>query len=143
MQADGIDVLADILSDYNRPEPELSEAVAVLAQITAPWIEDNHKVEGLAENIGTLIKTITHFLEKTKCCQNLLLCAAALANLTYMNLNTVAPLIQHNTLGKLLTALRNRGPKASVFLMVKYFLLKLEYNMINIYFLGANSDINR
>lgn len=113
-----MDVLADILSDYNRPEPELSEATSVLAQITAPWIEDNHKVQGLAENIGSLIESITNFLEKTQCCQNLLLCAAALANLTYMNLNTIEALIKHHTLGKLLTAVRSRGPKASVFLKV-------------------------
>lgn len=58
-QADGVEVLVEILSDSERPEPELSEATAVLAQITAPWIEDNHNVKGLSENAGSLITAIT------------------------------------------------------------------------------------
>lgn len=84
-RASGLQTIIDTLCDYSRPEPERSEAVALLAQITAPWIEDNHVVNGLEDYDKKLVKAITNFIYNTKCCQNLLLCAAALANLTTMN----------------------------------------------------------
>lgn len=40
----GVQIIADTLEEDSRPEPERSEAVALLAQVTAPWLEDNHSV---------------------------------------------------------------------------------------------------
>lgn len=43
----GIQIITDTLEDNSKPEPERSEAVALLAQVTAPWLEDNHSVRFL------------------------------------------------------------------------------------------------
>jgi hypothetical protein len=48
-----------MLSEETRPEPEASEAAAVLAQITAPWVEDNHTVHGLSEQLSSLVHSLT------------------------------------------------------------------------------------
>lgn len=52
----------------------------------------------------------------TASCETLLLSAAALANLTFMEPRTVWPLLEEGTAGKLLQAVKRRGPKVSVFL---------------------------
>lgn len=52
----------------------------------------------------------------TASCETLLLSAAALANLTFMEPRTVWPLLEQGTAGKLLQAVKRRGPKVSVFL---------------------------
>lgn len=51
--------MSDILADKKRSEAELSEAVAVLAQITAPWIKDNHSLQSLSQFLGDLVKSLT------------------------------------------------------------------------------------
>jgi hypothetical protein len=48
-----------MLSEETRPEPEASEAAAVLAQITAPWVEDNNTVHGLSEQLSSLVHSLT------------------------------------------------------------------------------------
>lgn len=40
-------------------ERELADAVSVLAQITAPWIEDNHVVIKLKEYQDALVSSLT------------------------------------------------------------------------------------
>jgi hypothetical protein len=46
----------------------------------------------------------------------LLLCAAALANISWAEPRSVWPLVQFSSVGVLLTAVRRQGPKACVFL---------------------------
>lgn len=116
-KAQGVEMITEILSDESRPEPERSEAVALLAQITAPWIEDNHNVKRLEELSKKLIKYLTKFAKKTNCCQNLLLCAAALANLTTMCPTSVRYVLKNNTTKNLLDAVKRRGPRTSVYLL--------------------------
>lgn len=89
VRSQGLYLIVDTLADHERPEPERSEAIALLAQITAPWIEDNHCIGGLAELNQKLIKSLAHFASNTKCCQNLLLCSAAVANLTTMDTSCI------------------------------------------------------
>jgi hypothetical protein len=48
-----------MLSEETRPEPEVSEAAAVLAHITAPWVDDNHTVHGLSEQLSSLVHSLT------------------------------------------------------------------------------------
>lgn len=116
-KAAGVQLIADTLEDQSRPEPELSESVALLAQITAPWIEDGYKLRGLGEEGRKLVKALTKFASSTKCCQNLLLCAAALANLTSMNTRCVKYVLLQNTVRALFEAVRRRGSNASVYLL--------------------------
>jgi hypothetical protein len=59
LQAGGVEIISEILSEEARPEPEVSEAAAVLAQITAPWVEDNHTVHGLSEQLSSLVHSLT------------------------------------------------------------------------------------
>lgn len=46
-------------------EDEKSEAAGVLAQITSPWIEDNHHVEGLSQHLNKIIFTLTEMCKGT------------------------------------------------------------------------------
>ncbi|PSN45369.1 hypothetical protein C0J52_07538 [Blattella germanica] len=55
-------------------------------------------------------------VSNTASSETLLLAAAALANLTFMEPRTVWPLLEYETAGKLLQAVKKRGPKVSVFL---------------------------
>ncbi|KAJ9578976.1 hypothetical protein L9F63_024915, partial [Diploptera punctata] len=115
-QAGGVEILSETLAEVTRPEPEISEAAAVLAQITAPWVEDNHSVQGLSEQLPSLVNSLTRLASSTASCETLLLAAAALANLTFMEPRAVWPLLEHCTAGKLLQAVKKKGPKVSVFL---------------------------
>lgn len=124
MQAGGLEIIADILADESRTEPELSEAAAVLAQITAPWVQDNHSIEGLGGYLSSLVTSLTRkygrrqklnfstvksthrmiigIVKEYKSSETLLLSAAALANLTFMEPRTVWPLLENQTAGILL-----------------------------------------
>ncbi|XP_030747717.1 protein inscuteable homolog isoform X2 [Sitophilus oryzae] len=113
----GVQIIADTLEEDSRPEPERSEAVALLAQVTAPWLEDNHSVQGLQDYSKKLVQSLTKFAADTKCCQNLLLCAAALANLSSMDAKCIKFLVQFRTAPVLLSAVKNRGPMVSVYLL--------------------------
>ncbi|XP_067000307.2 protein inscuteable homolog [Anabrus simplex] len=115
-QAGGVEILAEVLSDEERPEPEVSEAAAVLAQITAPWVEDNQGVKGLAEQMPVLVRSLTRLSNTTSSDETLLLAAAALANITFMEPRAVWPLLENGTAGILLQGVKRHGPTASVFL---------------------------
>lgn len=113
----GVQLIAETLGDDARPEPERAEAIALLAQITAPWIEDNHTIRGLQDHAKSLVKSLTRFLHNTRCCQNLLLCAAALANLTAMDTKSIKYILHQNTVKIALETTRRRGPLASIYLL--------------------------
>ncbi|XP_050303501.1 protein inscuteable homolog isoform X2 [Anthonomus grandis grandis] len=112
----GVQIVSDTLEQDQKPEPERSEAVALLAQVTAPWLEDNHSIKGLQDYSASLCLSLTKFCASTKCCQNLLLCAAALANLSSINQTCIPDLVRYETAPVLLTAVKQRGPMASVYL---------------------------
>ncbi|CAG9815714.1 unnamed protein product [Phaedon cochleariae] len=113
----GVQIVADTLEEQSRPEPERSEAVALLAQVTAPWLEDNHSVKGLQDYSRKLVRSLTKFVASTQCCQNLLLCAAALANLSTMDGKAIKFMVHSNTTRVLLDAVKARGPRASIYLL--------------------------
>lgn len=117
-KASGIQLISEILSDQSRPEPELSESVALLAQITAPWIDGNHQnLQNLQSEGKQLVEYLTKFLSTTKCCQNLLLCTAALANITSMNPRCIKYILQLGTVKYLFDAVQRRGPHGSIYLL--------------------------
>ena len=58
-----MEILSDILSECGRPEPELSEAAAVLVQITATWLPFEARINSIEEKlIASLITSITRKL---------------------------------------------------------------------------------
>ena len=97
--------------------------MALLAQITAPWIEDNHSIRGLQDHASVLVKALTHFLRTTKCCQNILLCTAALANLTAMDAKCIKYAMHENSVKILLDRVKSRGPLTSVYLLEQVAML--------------------
>lgn len=117
---EGIDILKDILTNdrSGKYEPELREAVSVLTQITAPWHEIMRCLNGLKENLESLIECITNLLEKTFCCQTLLLCTACLNNIAQMESTAVYSIMSNETIFKIKIATIQRGPDASIFLYV-------------------------
>ncbi|XP_050084445.1 uncharacterized protein LOC126570594 [Anopheles aquasalis] len=142
-RADGLEILRDIMvteqrkparrqSQYQQPdqersEPELREAVSVLTQITAPWHGEDHRLEGLKQHVHSIVEAITEIIEKTTCCQTLLLCAACLNNMTRIEPTAVYSLMSQDTVSKLKAATELRGPGASIFLYEQF--TAMLYNM--------------
>ncbi|XP_058448027.1 uncharacterized protein LOC131428254 isoform X2 [Malaya genurostris] len=129
-KADGVEVLRDILADQRsneRGDPELREAVSVLTQITAPWHGEEHRIDGLRQHVHAIVEAVTEIVERTTCCQTLLLCSACLNNLTRIEATAVYSLMSHETPGKLKVAAEKRGPGASVFLFEQ--ITSMLYNM--------------
>lgn len=59
VQAGGVEVVAEVLCDEASPEEERSEAAGVLAQVTSPWVEDNHRLAGLHDNMDAIVAALT------------------------------------------------------------------------------------
>ncbi|KAG8261869.1 protein inscuteable homolog isoform X2 [Homalodisca vitripennis] len=116
-QGGGVEIISDIIADEKRPETEVTEAVSVLAQVTAPWVEDNHSVQGLTEQLTVLVAALTRLVNNTTSSPTLLLTAAALCHLSLLEPQCVWKLLECTTAGTLLLAVRRQGPQASVFLM--------------------------
>ncbi|XP_026474548.1 uncharacterized protein LOC113378231 [Ctenocephalides felis] len=144
-QAGGVSVLQDILEDKRCAEPERREACAVLTQITGPWVTNETEInkdknnkhqnwdwrQELNKHKTQLVRALTDLLSETKCCQTLLLCAAALANASLPRMSTFndnTQVMSPNSVAvteslawceaatELLKAVKRRGPGCSVFL---------------------------
>ncbi|KAI5732661.1 hypothetical protein M8J76_002893 [Diaphorina citri] len=115
-KCNGIEILADILADESRDETVLSEAISVLAQVTAPWLDTNQSVADLHRHVDTFVAALTRLMRKQLNSETLLLISAALANLSFMEPKAVWSMTQHNSIGILLTAVRKLATRASVFL---------------------------
>lgn len=129
-KADGVEILRDILADQKsneRSEPEFREAVSVLTQITAPWHGEDHRIDGLRQHVHAIVEAVTEIVDKTTCCQTLLLCSACLNNLARIEATAVYSLMSHETAGKLKAATLRRGPGASIFLFEQ--ITSMLYNM--------------
>ncbi|XP_026681611.1 uncharacterized protein LOC113468701 [Diaphorina citri] len=61
-KCNGIEILADILADESRDETVLSEAISVLAQVTAPWLDTNQSVADLHRHVDTFVAALTRLV---------------------------------------------------------------------------------
>uniref|UniRef100_A0A1A9ZNN2 Protein inscuteable homologue C-terminal domain-containing protein n=1 Tax=Glossina pallidipes TaxID=7398 RepID=A0A1A9ZNN2_GLOPL len=113
----GIEILRDILqvtgslkkpNEVKRGDTERREAVSLLTQITAPWHGPEHKVVGLKDSLESIVEGLTQLLVFTDCPQTLLLCAAALNNLSRMELTAHYSVMSHETISKLIEMVRKR-----------------------------------
>jgi hypothetical protein len=96
-----VDTIASLLNNGQSLE-ERVEAAGVLAQVTSPWITDNHKVDGLTKHVPSLVSTLTS-LAGLQCGDDaLLLVTAALANLSFMEISSLKSMRQLSTVKKLL-----------------------------------------
>jgi hypothetical protein len=54
-----MEVIVEVLCDEGGAEDERSEAAAVLAQITSPWVDQNHGIVSLARHVAPLVTALT------------------------------------------------------------------------------------
>uniref|UniRef100_A0A1B0B216 Protein inscuteable homologue C-terminal domain-containing protein n=1 Tax=Glossina palpalis gambiensis TaxID=67801 RepID=A0A1B0B216_9MUSC len=137
----GIEILRDILqavgslkkpNEIKRGDTERREAVSLLTQITAPWHGPEHKVVGLKDSLESIVEGLTQLLVFTDCPQTLLLCAAALNNLSRMEITAHYSVMSHETISKLIEMVRKRTDQEedegiSVFLYEQ--IVSMLYNM--------------
>lgn len=105
-KAGGVEVVAEVLCDEASPEEERSEAAGVLAQVTSPWVEDNHRLAGLHDNMDAIVAALTGLARCTETPETFLLASAALANLTFLDSDFVDAMVAAGTARVLLRAAR-------------------------------------
>ncbi|XP_064547043.1 uncharacterized protein insc [Drosophila montana] len=116
----GIEIVRDILQpgggSQERGAIERREAVSLLAQITASWHGPEHRVAGLRDCAETLVAGLADLLQPDCCEQTLLLCAAALNNLSRMEVTSHYSIMSNEAIFKLISTLEHQGSGISVFL---------------------------
>ena len=58
-QADGLQVINQLLCSRGSLIEDRIEAAGVLAQITSPWISDNHKIQNLDHFVYNMVNALT------------------------------------------------------------------------------------
>jgi len=117
----GIEIVRDILqveSAGERGAIERREAVSLLAQITAAWHGPEHRVPGLRDCSESLVAGLAALLQPECCTQTLLLCAAALNNLSRMEATSHYSIMSNEAIFRLIDTLEHQSCGTSVFLYV-------------------------
>ncbi|XP_022233440.2 uncharacterized protein LOC111081637 [Drosophila obscura] len=115
----GIEILRDILqveAAGERGAIERREAVSLLAQITAAWHGPEHRVPGLRDCAESLVAGLADLLQPDCCAQTLLLCAAALNNLSRMEVTSHYSIMSNEAIFRLIATLEHQSCGISVFL---------------------------
>ncbi|XP_037955172.1 uncharacterized protein LOC119685056 [Teleopsis dalmanni] len=123
----GIEILRDILHVQYESEHEVSidvrhgdierrEAVSLLTQITAPWHGTEHCVDGLKDCVETIVEGLTQLIANTSCIQTLLLCAAALNNLSRIEITSHYSIMSNEAIFKLIETVQKLDDGVSIFL---------------------------
>ena len=110
----GPEILIDLLAAEMTPEMEKMEATALIVQITAPWT-NALGLSHLEPFARDLVNFLTSLAERTTCGQTLLLVAAALNNLADSR-KFLLPILQHDSVRKLLTCVK-KSAGGNVWLM--------------------------
>ncbi|XP_023174792.2 uncharacterized protein LOC111602091 [Drosophila hydei] len=116
----GIEIVRDILqvgqSPLERGAIERREAVSLLTQITASWHGPEHRVSGLRDCAESLVAGLAALLQPDCCAQTLLLCAAALNNLSRMEVTSHYSIMSNEAIFRLISTLEHQSSGISVFL---------------------------
>ncbi|XP_067631377.1 uncharacterized protein insc [Eurosta solidaginis] len=120
----GVEIVRDIVQapgkerkcDLKRGDIERREAVSLLTQITAAWHGTEHRVEGLRDCAEIIVEGLTQLLTGTVCAQTLLLCAAALNNLSRIEVTSHYSIMSNETIFKLIEVVQAHEEEASIFL---------------------------
>ena len=110
----GIQTITDILVNPKTSLTVKVEAAGVLAQITSPWISDNHSIAGLKEQVPHIVEQLTKLAGIKAGDDTFLLVSAALANLTFMEAGAVVAMQNHGT-GRALMKVVSESPYTSLF----------------------------
>lgn len=125
-RADGAWIIKDMLVQSKRAdpvgflkqEPITRETLSVLTQVTAPWHQLSHHIDGIRDNIESFVECITAIVAQTNCCQTLLLSIAALNNLTVVEPTAVYSMMSHNTIFVLKRKMETCSSASSIFIYV-------------------------
>ena len=115
-QCCGIQTISSILVSSRTSLTVKVEAAGVLAQITSPWIADNHSIAGLKEQVPNIVEQLTKLTRIKAGDDTFLLVSAALANLTFMETMAVLSMQRHKT-AKCLMKVVTDSPYTSLFAM--------------------------
>ena len=110
----GIQTITDILVNPRTSLTVKVEAAGVLAQITSPWISDNHSIAGLKEQVPHIVEQLTKLARIKAGDDTFLLVSAALANLTFMEAGAVTAMQQYGTARALMKVV-SESPFTSLF----------------------------
>jgi hypothetical protein len=105
--AGGVNLICFLLTSATSLEVKV-EAAGVLAQITSPWITENHRVAGLTADIPAIVLQLSTLASLVGGDDSFLLVTAALANLTFMEPTSVDIILEHN-IWRLLTSRVDQG----------------------------------
>ena len=64
-QCDGLSVIDELLSSRYSSLEDRIESAGLLAQITSPWITDNHKIDNLDTHVASMVSSLTGQCTKT------------------------------------------------------------------------------
>ncbi|XP_053965725.1 uncharacterized protein LOC128868034 [Anastrepha ludens] len=120
----GIEIVRDIVQvpgkertgELKRGDIERREAVSLLTQITAAWHGPEHRVDGLKACAEIIVEGLTQLITGTSCAQTLLLCAAALNNLSRIEVTSHYSIMSNEAIFKLIEVVQGREADASIFL---------------------------
>ncbi|XP_057326976.1 protein inscuteable homolog [Microplitis mediator] len=115
----GPEILVDLLTSPSTPEREKIEATALIVQVTAPWI-DALGLRHFEPFAAPLTLTLIYLAESCACAQTLLLCAAALNNLSDSPA-FVDAILTHESIRRLIKCVKKKAP--SIWLMEQVAML--------------------
>ena len=116
--AEGIQTICHLLTSSTTLEVKV-EAAGVLAQITSPWITENHRVNGLTEFIPDIVLQLST-LASLQCGEDsFLLVTAALANITFMEPTSLDIILEHNIWRLLTSRLEDGNSQEEVSVFVR------------------------
>lgn len=115
-KVEGVECVSEILCDSKSSEKEKSEAAGLIAQITSPWIDNNHYIQGLRENLPSLTKSLTELAKTTSSDEIFLLATAALANITFLDVQACEMLCKASSPGILIRICRENKFADSIFI---------------------------
>jgi len=113
-KSDGLRILEELLCSRGSLIEDRIEAAGVLAQITSPWISDNHKINQLDNYVYNMVNALTGLSRLNGGEETFLLVTAALANLTFMSPLSSAAMKRCGTPEALVKAVK-RSPFTTLF----------------------------
>ncbi|KAH7940100.1 hypothetical protein HPB52_021849 [Rhipicephalus sanguineus] len=113
-QAGGIDFIERTLRDAC--QQERCEAVGLLAQVTAPWVDcTGGTLKHMSRHMDSLVSSLTGMIEQASSGDVFLLSAAALANLSFLDRVALECIHRNKSVRALMLATRQKDLACSIF----------------------------
>uniref|UniRef100_A0A224Y838 Protein inscuteable homologue C-terminal domain-containing protein n=1 Tax=Rhipicephalus zambeziensis TaxID=60191 RepID=A0A224Y838_9ACAR len=113
-QAGGIEFIERTLRDAS--QQERCEAVGLLAQITAPWVDcSGGTLKHMSRHMDSLVSSLTGMIEQSNSGDVFLLSAAALANLSFLDRVALECIHRNKSVRALMVATRQKDLACSIF----------------------------